>query len=276
VADTTRDDIWGDEFDLESGFASEYDIKITDAYFTTDAKYNAGQNLLLCWEGEAYEPDGTYSTPMMITEEDGNIVRPMFPVGAEWTTTDDGKTAFKAGKTTFNKNSIYGRILARLREIPGGGLLAQQANAMGAGPRTAAIWVGLKVHLKSEDIEFKGLTTSTRLMPVEVYGVEGGVGATASAPKAAAKPAAAAPEDQVAAKRQAALDRVAAAKAAKAAASTNGKPAHVVALEELAKKSPSHDEFIKPALDIDGVLDDEALVDTLMNEGAEGFFATHH
>jgi hypothetical protein len=267
------DDIWGDEFDLESGFATEYDIKITDAYFTTDAKYNAGQNLLLCWEGEAYEPDGTFGTPMLITEEDGNIVRPMFPVGSEWVTTDDGKTASKPGKTTFNKNSIYGRILQRIKEIPGGGLVAQQAKAQGVGPKTAAIWVGLKVHLKSEDIEFKGLTTSTRLMPVEVYGIVQGAKATAAAPKAAA---ATPPTDQVAAKREAALAKAAALKAAKSGGAANGKPAHVVKLEELAKGAASHDDFVKPALDIEGVMDDEALVEAVVDEGAEGFFALHH
>jgi hypothetical protein len=257
------------EWETETGLASEYDLIIDEAYFGFDAKYQEGEALLIHWKGRAFEPNGKFDEPLLISAEDGNAVHVMYPVGADWDTPDDGKTAAKPGKTAFNQRSIYGMIIQELKtgDVSGGNVVISRG-----GPRTAAIWEGVKLHLKSREIVYKGLGVTNRLMPVKVYGLDRSGSAASSAPATSGTGTG----DEVAAKRKALLEKARAAKAAEAGGSGNGKPAYVVTLEELAKQSPTHEAFIEPALRIEELLLDERLANEVVDDGPSGFYARNH
>jgi hypothetical protein len=259
------------EWETESGLAAEYDLIIDEARFGFDAKYQDGEALLIHWIGRAFEPNGKFDEPLLISTEDGNAVHVMYPVGKDWDTPDDGKTAAKPGKTAFNQRSIYGMIINELRtgETPGGDVVVKRG-----APRTAAIWVGVKVHLKSREIVYKGLGSTERLMPVQVYGLDKGASTGSSAASSAPAAGVTGAGDEVAAKRQALLDKARAAKAA--STSPNGKPAYVVQLEELAKASPTYEAFFEPALQLEELILDEKLTSEVVDDGPSGFYARNH
>lgn len=164
------------EWQTEEGLQDDFDMTITRSIFTTDARYNNGDTLLLHWEG---------------TTETGDDATVLWACGTGWGTDDGGKTAVHAkggSKKGFNKQSWYGRLIDRCLELAMGPELQQRGK-----PQIAGVWEGLTLHLKREEVDFgTGIEAKTHLMPT-AWRVAGTGTTTTSAPVAstpAASPAA--------------------------------------------------------------------------------------
>lgn len=237
---------WG----TDSGVLENYILTVEDAWFTTDARYNNGETLLLKWKGHAV--DAETGEPVSFSEDEEEM-EVSFPVGKteQWSSPDGGKTAVKAGgRNKPHVNSAFGKVITRAladektQVVDGvkgfgiGGLLQSR----GASQTEAKIWVGLKFLMRNEETNYGGeIGTKGRIMPVAFEGeADGGV---------AGSSATSTPRGETG-----------------TAAGGSSNKALEAKLTVLAKNSDSHSAFVDKALDIDGVADDEALLASVVDE----------
>ena len=230
---------WG----TESGLTENYVLTVEDAYFTTDARYNSGESLLLKWKGHAVDADS--GEPVLFgRDEDEEEVEVSFPVGKNWDTNDGGKTAeSSAGRGKFNQNSRYGKVINRsLAKKGDGGFDIGHILQDRGRPQQADVWKGLKFLMKYEETNYGGdIGVKSALMPVKFMGeADGAAGGSSATPAATGETTG-------------------------AAASSSNK-ALVARLTKLAKESESHSAFVDKALDIEGVADDSDLLESVVEE----------
>jgi len=131
-----------DAYSFTDGLVTEYNGKITDAYFTYDDSYNDGESLLLKLEIQTDNSD----------MGDGGAVIEQYPVGKGWATYDKGKTATREdGKPrALNRNSGVALLVSSAMEAGAADTLK------GRGiPTEAAIWPGLEFTFERKEFTFK-------------------------------------------------------------------------------------------------------------------------
>jgi len=214
-----------DAYSFTDGLVTEYQGKITDAYFTYDDSYNDGESLLLKLEIQTDNSE----------LGDGGAVIEQYPVGKGWETTDKGKTASREdGKPrALNKNSGVAVLVTSAIEAGA----AAELKSRGI-PTDSAIWPGLEFTFARKEFTFKvdGEERSYgRMLITEYHGQ--GIGAKTAVtetPGTAGKP------------------------------SGPINPKVKIALKKLALECDTHDEFIERAFvevgGVDGDLVHEAAV----------------
>lgn len=229
-------------WDTETGLTENFVLTVEESWFATDARYNNGETLLLNWKGTAVDAD-TGEQVLFGKDEDETEFEYRIPCGKGWVSNDGGKTAdHESGRAKgFNKSSIYGRIIDRALAKDGlniGHIL--QSRGGNLGPRDASVWTGLKFVMKYEEISFgAGLEARSRLMPVSFVGeADGAAGGSSTTPAATTEQGGTTPANTVL----------------------------VTRLRALAKSASNHSEFVDKALEIDGVADDSALLESVVDE----------
>lgn len=296
MADEKEYDAWAT--DSSSGFLQAYAGDVEDAWFGTNPNVNEGQTLLLHMKTVNIAPtDADEETEL---EE---LVQ-TYSCGTGWRTEDGGKTAtHPAGaRRLFHASSLYGKIVDSVRgELTGYGDNAKSSDGGAVkvdltplmdvlrergNPADAEVWKGLR--LRFEEVHFDyGINRKTqeamksnRAMPVEFLGEVGGKATKAkntskvtdAAEKAKAKAAKA----------------IADKKAAKADGDGEGNPAEKalmaidmaddvkVGVLNCLTNADNHAEFIDACLEVDGVAENDALLEAIVNDGDEGLWAVAH
>lgn len=244
VDEVTLDEAW----ETESGLLEQYTGTITRSWFATDARYNDGNTMMLHWEIATNDPE--------IPE-----VTEKFPIGGGWDSSDGGATVVhEKGKQKFNNSSIYGKIVKRVNDADGVLHDVLPVLKQRGRPTNASIWDGLTFEFKREEFDYGGdIGKKARVMPQKF------LGENAQAPLAVAEAPAAAP----------AAPAAAAPVAAPAATAVEVDPVVAAKLRQAAKNSPTHQAFLDAAMEIDGVVTNEALLSSVVDDGASGFYATN-
>jgi len=238
----------GPEYELESGLPDDFDFQIDRAEFGYDPEYKdaqGGNPLLLMWHGHSLTPGAEVTRPIL------------WSTGTGWVSRDGGRTAtHERGKKNFVKTSIVGQLIARCAFIPGSEEFAKVVAARKARWTEARLWEGMKFHLKRETVSFgTGLEERERLMPTAFLGVAGELPAQSAAAPPASAPAGpstpAATEVPSGAKLKADLIK-------------------------LAKECATVKEFEERATNIPALFNDEKLLEDVMDEGPNGFYARFH
>jgi hypothetical protein len=146
-----------------TGLLDDADITITKAEFNYDAEYQGGEALLLILSGTSDHPDYPEFSQF-------------YSIGNGWETEDHGKTIVGSG-SGINKSTNYWAFI-------------EAALAVGAGPTIqgrgtpdmAAIWEGLRFHVKRTEIGEEDFARSV-LVPTAFLG-EMGKAETSAAPTA--------------------------------------------------------------------------------------------
>lgn len=173
-----------------------------------------------------------------VVDEEGNALpdtTEMFSVGSGWES-DDGQTAYhntgKEGKL-INKGSLYGKIIDRLGEDDFAGilpLLRSRGDEFNAG-----IWDGLRFEMERETFKYgKDIGDKTHIMPVKYI-------PTVAEPKTV--------------------------KANPPGVATDSSGGLEGRLRTLAEQHPTHSEFLDAALEMDGVAENDELVDLISDPG---------
>ena len=216
---------------FESGVLDDFDFTVTNAMFATDARYNNGETIMLQLEGTTDNPD--------IRE-----THLWFTCGKGWVSKDGGATiVHESGKDgkNFNRSCKYARLIQRCLDDFGiGDVLDGRGD-----PWTASTWVGLRFHVNNEQIDYgTGIESKPTAMPTAFLGVvDGGESVSAETP----------------------AEKIARVKAEKAKAGAGGGDLKSRVLETLR----GHDDFSAgqaAALEIDGVTDDDEILNSLMDE----------
>lgn len=242
-----------DNWKLDSGIREQVtSFTIHMAYFSTTANYQEGNVIRLYLIG---------------LDEDGEPFTYKMTVGADWSSSDGGKTISHPTKTRINRNSTYGHWLNSSMTIPP---LVEELSKRdsGNGPLSADIWVGLVLKLGSIQVQFGKPSTDnpprTYLVPVEFLGLadENSQNGVVTAVQSANMQS----EQTAPVSATSAAERVAAARAAQSAKSaplvqTQQLPQSPILqqLLALAANSPNHEAFVNEALVMDEVLADEEL-----------------
>ena len=219
-------------WETETGLPDDFEFTVTDAAFLKSAEFKNGEILFLNLTGDTDE----------LGEHEIRVA-----CGPGWESLDGGKTArHESGnpKKGFNANTHMGLWIDRcVKELDLGSTLGPRGEAT-----DAKVWVGLKFHMKQKQFGFKNNQTGedvsySRLLPEAFLGDGSGAGAS--------KPA---------------------AKAEKAATngSSNGAAGKVLMakLTALAKKHDTHEEFVDAAMQLDGVTDDDEILNRVIDESA--------
>lgn len=274
-------DSWGT--DNSSGFLTEFTGEVTDSWFATNPKVNEGQTLILHWKLENIEPtDPDEETEL--TEITQN-----YACGSGWVSEDGGKTAsHPAGpKRMFHASTLYGKIIdttaGRLEgygdnaTTPDGEKVKVDLTGLmdvireRGNPTDAEVWKGLKFRFSEVRFDYgvnkktQEKIVSNRTMPVEFLGVIGEEKKV----------------DDKEAKKQAAKAKAAAKKApvSEATSDVSGAVEQMLstveaddttknALIDKLTESNTHTEFTDAALEIDGVVENDALMDLVVDEVA--------
>jgi hypothetical protein len=236
--------------DFETGLLDDFDFTVTSAKFAPDARYQNGEALLLQLEG---------TTDSLDVPE----THVWFSVGKGWVSKDGGRTTVhESGKPDkrYNGNSQIARLITRcLNDFNIGDVLDARGNMY-----LADTWVGLRFHMKSEIMDYgSGIDPKSKVMPVAYLGtVEEGA---AGAPTAAATPA---PAGETGA------EKIARLKAEREALANRDESGDVPLKDRVLEVLRKHDNFAaaqSEALDLDGVTDDDEIINGLMDES--GFWA---
>lgn len=221
-------------YETETGLPDDFEFAVTDAAFLKSAEVKGGEQLFLQLTGDTDEY-GEYEVRILC--------------GPGWDSLDGGKTArHESGKPKrWNANTHMGLWIDRcIKELD----LGKTLSGRGDG-NEAKVWVGLKFHMKQKQFGFKNNQTGedvsySRLLPEAFLGEVGGEA------KAPAK----------------------AEKKAEANGSSNGAGNKVLLakLKTLAKKHDTHEEFVDAAMELDGVTDDEEILNSVVAE--DGLYAT--
>lgn len=235
-------------WETESGLPDDFNLTVTRSWFAKDARYKDGEVLLLHWEGTV-EKDG---------EEEELETPIIFPCGSGWESYDGGKTAeHEKGRKRFIGSSIYGRLIERCTKELGMMDLMLKRGA----PTTAAVWEGLKFHMKREKIEFGSkLEPIERLMPDKFLGeVKGGklTPPKGTKTKAETKPEPAEPEPEPKPEEKT---------GAKAEFGDKKKKLLLAKLQAIAKRSDSFEQFYDEAINLEEVVNDEEILAMVIDE----------
>lgn len=202
-----------DPFSPESGLIDDFDFTVSEAWFSTDSSYNNGETLLLKLAGETDNPEEPEVTLQ-------------YSCGSGWEAADGGKRAVREDgkRRKFNKSSGIWRLVEAAMGCGAEGVLRERGN-----PFEASMWNGLGFHMKRVE-QGEGDFKTTRPLPVRYLG-EGNDNGVGVAQAVSASAPASAP-----ASNGAGLSKVLEIK-----------------LKKLAKESPTHEDFIVAAFEMDGI-----------------------
>lgn len=243
-----------DNWKLDSGLRDEVPrFTIASAYFSQTANYQDGIPFRLHLIG-------------FDTETEPFTVK--MTVGSDWVSSDGGRTITHPTRKRINNSSTYGHWInysMQLPELRDELIRRDKEQFNGQGPLVADIWTNLVLRLNAEEFQFgkpgKDNPPRAYLMPVEFFGVDTGQSGGQSA-SMVASPNVGVQQPQVA--QVASMptptpaERIAAARAAAQGNQAAMSPV-MAQLHELAKASPTHDDFMTKAWDVDGVLADDEL-----------------
>lgn len=293
-------DPWGT--DNSSGFLQNYAGDIEDSWFGTNPNVNEGQTLLLHLKTVGIQP----TDPDEETEQEELVQT--YSCGSGWRTEDGGKTAtHPAGaRRLFHASSLYGKIIDSVKgELAGYGDNAKTPDGNPVkvdltslmdvirergNPMEAEVWKGLR--LRFEEVHFDyGINRKTqeamksnRAMPVEFLGE---VGKPAAKAKGASKVTDAA-EKAKAKAAKAIADKKAARDGGGDAGEGEGNPAEKalmaidvgddvrVGVLNCLTNVETHAEFVDACLEVDGVAENDLLLEAIVNDGDDGLWAISH
>lgn len=170
---------------------------------------------------------------------DGEILGSQgYSIGSGWIPSDDGMSISHPKRRNVVGSSLYGQLQNRVvKEL--------KVDMIPRGmPTEAKSWEGLGFHWMMQPHMTVGGKEATGLMPVEFIGELGGAAATPTAPPAAAKPVV-------------------------QAGSVEAKLTTMAGILDM-------EAFQKAALVVPGVSADDKLMAAVLDEGKDGFWATHH
>lgn len=160
-------------------------------------------------------------------------------LGKGWEPTKGGKSVRHVnGKEKFVATSMYGRLITRVTQELGVDMASR------GSAKDASVWEGLGFHLKREEIEYKGLLQekggkTTRLMPVAFLG-----------DKSEKKAKSSAPEEK-----------------------SEGDEDALIKKLKLLAKTKDRMTFQSLALKMDEVNENEELLEQILDDGDNGFWA---
>ena len=234
---TTTDEAQS-SWELETGLVHDIDAWIANARFGLKEEYASKVA-----ETATKEDEGTKGLMFMfdLTDEAGEIIGSQgYSVGSGWVESEDGAEMSHPKRNNVVMTCQYGKLQSRV-------VKDLHVNMQDRGiPTVAAVWDGLGFHWMQEEHDTVGGDTKTGLMPTLLL-VEKDV-------KAVAKPAA-----KAAAKKTTVINE---------ASPLVGKLIPLAA--NLDQKA-----FVKAALQVDGITDDDALMAEVLDDGDGGFWATH-
>ena len=265
-----------DEFQGTSGLVDDYDGEITDAYFSTDANYNNGQTLCLHLE--------------VATDDTSNPeVTNLYPCGPDWASYDDGATAEhpKGEKQRFNGNTKIMKLITAAMKSGAEDEMRRRSREefAGVGHRHAALWKGLKFHwnVQTEHVSFtdklgnKVERDTNVIVPTEFLGIVGETGSSTPTTPASSTGTAAA-TNSVRTAQDASTTSPASTTTSSPGngveAGATDDPLSTLDAESAAKlrllaKTQPYPEFLDSALEIPGLVTNNAVVSKL---GEESFY----
>lgn len=256
-----------DPFATETGFKSDYDGVIEDAWFATSEK--GGDNIMFF---------------ASIKADDGEEVENRYSCGGDWATYDGGETVEhpKGSRKGFNSQTKYAGLLAAAMTCEGAeGVLRERSmsgpktdDGIPLGPRSAALWKGTKWHwiAVEKDYDFpdkekpgeRVTGKSITVKPTAFLGVVGDAAAGGTATSTGVPAASSTPGVPAASSTPAAT--------APSAASTTEVPADLLGpLTAAAKAAPDFNSFIDAAMEISGVPENG---DVMGKVADEAFYAS--
>ena len=231
-----------EDFITESGRVTDFEIAITDAYFATVPGYRDGTDWFLHWVGTT----DIESQPIM----DREGFHPSWRLGEGWESIDGGKTVQHPTKGHYNKQTPAGELIDAIADITSsddGKPIFSPDPLANASTATCDWYVGSKWKMGAVTHKFNIDGTERvveRSIPTEYLGMADAAKAPAAAPAAAESKAA--PSNKVLGTK----------------------------LKALAKKSDDFTAFEEAALALDGVVEDDALLESVLDESATGFYQT--
>jgi hypothetical protein len=151
------EDLWG----TETGLVSDYQGKVTDAWFGVDSNYNA-QTTLLFLKMTTDVPEHPE-----ITER--------YSCGPDWQSIDGGVTVVHPTRKKFNSQAQAGRLVDRVLSIGAADAMRER----GHPPTDAKAWLGTEWFMEAEVKEGKladgQAYRSVRNYPTKFLGVDGSV-----------------------------------------------------------------------------------------------------
>lgn len=230
-----------EDFTTESGRLTDYEFTVTDAYFGVVPGYRDGTDWFLHFVGT------TNSEAQPIMDREG--YHPSWRLGDDWESIDSGKTVSHPTKKKFHTATPMGEFIDALAMITadddGNAAFDPDPLAGDFSPFVCEGYIGMRFLMgEVEHVSTFGgeKRKYTRTIPSEFLGMAD-VAAPAAAP-AAVEPSA--PSDK--------------ALAAK--------------LKIAAKKAPDFAAFEAAALAIEGVVEDDNLLESVLDESPSGFYAS--
>ena len=262
--------------DLPSGLNDNFEMEITHSIFGTMENYNDNSGnrvMLLIWDYES--PDHEAEFPII------------WPCGSGWEMREQGRTTEHPKRDKFIKASIIGRLITRVVDD-----LKVEIDELGE-TWESDLWVGLKFFMKREKLAYPGAeqrglrSEIERLMPTNFLGDTKGRLDRAGRYLPATGRVTAPVTGRVTTSAPAAAPATAPTRAPRA---SSRRPAGVVPeqppapsadplldrLVNLAKSLDSHDMFMKTALRLPELTDDDhgALLSEVLDAGPGGLWAT--
>lgn len=243
-------DAWG----TESGLFTNYEGTVAESWFGTDENIDDPTRVFLFWR---------FIDPVNEDGERYDEWTERFTIGKGWEVADGGSRIVRSDGNTrkkVNENTDYGRIINRVMGDQGGGKEGQKYAEEFKGvldvlaergePQNAKVWEGLSFKIAEHEFSFTNdedeEITYTRNLPVAFLGVSGEGESGGSGGQSESN------------------------------GSSNGKAAKAkakAALKKLAKEHEDHGDFLDAALEIDGVADDDELMELAADDSDEGLFA---
>lgn len=234
------DNDYTDDWGTDSGLVTDFVLRVDEAFFATDARYNGGETLLLNFKGKTDKPIG----------QDGeNEYTVSYPCGSGWVSNDGGESAVsEKGASKFNNQSIMGKIVTSVMTPKSeGGLDIMNLLKSRGRPTQAKTWKGLTFRFETVEFNYGGeIGKKERVMPVEFIGenVDPATGVAGAAGAGAGAATATATEG------------------------TTGAGALEARLRAMAKTTDTHAAFVDKALEIPEVSADSALLERVVDENA--------
>lgn len=224
----------GSTWQTETGLPDDFEFGIKDAAFLRSAEVKGGEQVFLALTGDT-DTMGEYELRL--------------PCGPGWDTVDGGKTIrHESGnaKKGLNNNTDYGKFIdACVKELDLGGVLGPRGEAT-----EAKVWVGLKFHMKQREFSFPDKQNPGqeiqyyRLLPQAYLGEVGASGGGSASAPAASTPATNGASNGIEAKKL------------------------LAKVKAEAKKHDTHEAFVDAAMSIDGVADDDDLLNQVIDPDA--------
>lgn len=250
-----------DPWETSSGLPDFCQVRIENPHFGYNADINNGQTCLFIPEGTVLSGDGI-DEPVPFDQ--------FFGCGPGWEPGGKGGTRVvrEDGKARkFNNNVAYAHLFGTLKKVAAEAGVEDQLRKRGT-PYDAALWQGLVLDLVREPIpDFTGqdgtlVTGRTRLVVKAIAKMGDATTTTKTAPREEVEEKASVSSSEPA-----------------SSAASNGLDPKIKAKLKAAARSVKeaggeHKAFVEMALDIEGVLDNQAAEDAVMDQGEESIWSS--